>query len=73
MRVNLIVTGLGLGPAENTQRVIDPNVLRDVSISFRTYDVSPDGQRFLVIKGAPGEDTAASPPQVIVVQNWVEA
>ncbi|AMY07936.1 Serine/threonine-protein kinase PrkC [Luteitalea pratensis] len=54
-------------------RVMDPDVLREVSISLRTYDVSPDGRRFLVIKSAPGENTAASPPQVIVVQNWVEA
>jgi hypothetical protein len=59
--------------AQAPVRVIDPDVLREVSISLRTYDVTPDGQRFLVIKGAPGENTAASPPQVIVVQNWVEA
>ena len=58
--------------AQAPVRVIDPDVLRDVSISLRTYDVSPDGQRFLVIKDAPGENTAASPPQVIVVQNWIE-
>jgi serine/threonine-protein kinase len=58
--------------AEAPVRVIDPDVLRDVSISLRTYDVSPDGRRFLVIKDAPGERTAASPPQIIVVQNWVE-
>ena len=58
--------------AQAPVRIIDPDVLRDVSISLRTYDVSPDGQRFLVIKDAPGERTAASPPQVIVVQNWVE-
>jgi len=49
-----------------------PDVLREVSISLRTYDVSPDGRRFLVIKDAPGENASASPPQVIVVQNWVE-
>ncbi len=36
----------------------------------RQYDVSPDGQRFLMIKAAPGE--AAAPPQLIVVQNWLE-
>ena len=52
--------------------VIDSDVLRDVSISLRTYSVSADGQRFLVIKDAPGEKTAATQPQVIVVQNWVE-
>jgi len=33
----------------------------------RTYDVSPDGQRFLMIK--PGRDSTA-PPSVIVVQHF---
>jgi len=33
------------------------------------YDVSPDGQRFLMIKGS---DQAASLNQIVVVQNWVE-
>lgn len=38
----------------------------------RTYDVSPDGQRFLMIKeGAAASDAAAS-PAIVVVQNWVE-
>ena len=34
----------------------------------RTYDVSPDGQRFLMIK-APGTDAGAAPPALIVVQH----
>jgi hypothetical protein len=36
------------------------------------YDVSPDGRRFLMIKGAPptGEGSAA-PVQLVVVQNWL--
>jgi serine/threonine-protein kinase len=37
----------------------------------RTYDVSPDGQRFLMIK-APGTDAGAAPPALIVVQHWDE-
>jgi hypothetical protein len=57
--------------AQAPVRVIDQDVLRDVSIGLRTYDVSPNG-RFLVIKDAPGENASARPPQVIVVQNWVE-
>ena len=35
----------------------------------RAYDVSPDGQRFLMIK-APGADATAAPPSIIVVQHW---
>ena len=36
----------------------------------RAYDVSPDGQRFLMIK-VPGSDGGA-PPALIVVQHWDE-
>lgn len=38
----------------------------------RTYDISPDGQRFLVIKPGGGSDQTAAPPSLIVVQNWGE-
>jgi serine/threonine-protein kinase len=37
----------------------------------RTYDVSPDGSRFLMIK-APVTDPSAAPPALIVVQHWDE-
>ena len=37
----------------------------------RTYDVSPDGQRFLMIKNS-GADQTAAPPSLIVVQHWGE-
>ncbi|TDI48418.1 MAG: hypothetical protein E2P02_00600 [Acidobacteria bacterium] len=37
----------------------------------RTYDISPDGKRFLMIKeGGPGDE--ASPTELILVQNWFE-
>ena len=37
----------------------------------RTYDVSPDGRRFLMVKEA-GADQGDARPQIIVVQNWHE-
>ena len=37
----------------------------------RTYDISPDGQRFLMIKAGGGSDQAAT-PQIVVVQHWLE-
>ena len=41
-------------------------------VAWRSYDVSPDGQRFLMIKeGAGGIETPA-PPSMVVVQNWLE-
>jgi hypothetical protein len=36
----------------------------------RTYDVSPDGQRFLVIK--PPNSNQAGAPQIRIVQGWFE-
>ncbi len=38
----------------------------------RTYDVSLDGQRFLMIKEGGVADQTATPTQIVVVQNWVE-
>jgi len=38
----------------------------------RTYDISADGQRFLMIKEGGGSDQTAAPPQIIVVQHWTE-
>ena len=37
----------------------------------RTYDIAPDGQRFLMIKEG-GADRTATPASLIVVQHWVE-
>ena len=39
--------------------------------TFPYYDVSPDGQRFLMLK--PSEQTSSlSLNQIVVVQNWFE-
>jgi len=42
-----------------------------VPLSGRTYDVSADGQRFLMIKQSVSTNTAA-PAQIVVVQHWLE-
>ncbi len=40
---------------------------------IRTYDITPDGQRFLMIFPASGTDSgAASTQRINVVQNWFE-
>jgi eukaryotic-like serine/threonine-protein kinase len=42
-------------------------------VSFpRTYDVSPDGKRFLLIKEAGAAGQAVVPASIVVVQNWTE-
>lgn len=38
----------------------------------RTYDVSPDGRRFVMVKEGGADLTAALPPQIVVVQPWFE-
>ena len=38
----------------------------------RTYDVSPDGQQFLVIKGAGDDPTNSAQPKITVVLNWFQ-
>ena len=41
------------------------------ALSARTYDVSRDGQTFLMIKAAGGDPTS-TPTGIVVVLNWVE-
>jgi len=38
----------------------------------RTYDISPDGQRFLMIKEGGGAEQAATPITLVVVQHFDE-
>ena len=38
----------------------------------RTYDVSPDGKRFLMIKDVAAESTTASDPPLVVVLNFFD-
>ena len=34
------------------------------------YDVTEDGQRFLMAQDVDAEGSSAVPPQIILVQNW---
>ena len=36
----------------------------------RSYDIAPDGQRFLMLKDGAGGTETAPPPSFVVVQNW---
>jgi hypothetical protein len=38
----------------------------------RTYDIAPDGKRFLMIKPGDSADQTAVPTSLVVVQNWLE-
>jgi hypothetical protein len=37
-----------------------------------TFDISPDGQRFLLIKEARPIGGASAAPRIVFVQNWGE-
>jgi serine/threonine-protein kinase len=58
--------------AGNPTRLFEGRHFRTTNAGGRTYDVSPDGRRFLIVKGVDARDETAAPPGIIVVQNWFE-
>ena len=36
------------------------------------YDVTADGQRFLMVREGAGSEGEAAPVSIVVVENWVE-
>jgi serine/threonine-protein kinase len=50
----------------------NPRVVFDGEYVEQGYDVSPDGQRFLMIKDARPTGEGPPPSQLIVVQHWLE-
>jgi serine/threonine-protein kinase len=56
--------------AETPVKLLEPKYLSAGSNPGRTYDVSPNDRRFLMIK--QGSDNQVAPPQIVVVQNWLE-
>jgi len=43
-----------------------------ISAAGRNYDISPNGQQFLMVKEARQRDDTSAPTQLIVVLNWFE-
>jgi hypothetical protein len=59
--------------AGNPRVIVDKvRVVNPPGIVGRMYDLSRDGRRFLMIKAVEGAEQAAPPPQIVVVQNWLE-
>ena len=59
--------------SENSKKLFDwPSFA--VPGNGRNYDVSGDGQRFLMIKESAGSDSSSTPaaPSIVVVINWTE-
>ena len=80
-RTSIMTVTVQLTPtfsAGNPTKLFDaPGILLDArfggSGTNRTYDVSRDGQRFLMIKeSARSSDGNAPPASMVVVQNWFE-
>ena len=38
----------------------------------RSYDVSPDGKRFLIVKEGASPEQRLSPPQLVIVEHWFD-
>ena len=60
--------------AGNPESIIEPGSYY-VNRSERSYDISPDGQRFLMFKegaASSDDDPFAGLTRLIVVQNWFE-
>ena len=71
----LMRVGIESGPASATTptQLIGEGYMTAPPIDIgRSYDVSPDGQRFLMIKDGDGSNQTAAPRSIIVVQNWRE-
>jgi serine/threonine-protein kinase len=60
--------------ASNPTQLFEGPYLMAAAIGGRTYDVSPDGRRFLMIKPVDGGEflPTAAPTSLIIVQNWTE-
>jgi eukaryotic-like serine/threonine-protein kinase len=57
--------------ARTPTRLLEPRYLSGSGNFGRTYDLSKDGSRFLLIK-APGTDSATTSPDLLLVQHWAE-
>jgi hypothetical protein len=54
--------------ASTPQKTVDGPYATITSVTGRTYDVSRDGRRFLMVK----EPANRAPAQIVIVQNWLE-
>jgi serine/threonine-protein kinase len=71
----LMSVGVAPGPtwaATAPTRLFEGRYGAEANQSGRTYDIAPDGKRFLMIKAASSGDQAAVPTNLVVVQNWRE-
>ena len=71
LRSNMVAARVTMTPSfaiQETRVLFNAADFVQTSVSRRHYDVTPDGQRFLMVQRADG----AKRGQVIVVENWAE-
>ena len=66
------VEGWSTFRAGNPTRLFEGPYFMPTNSPARSYDVSPDGQRFLMIKVGGGSADTTAPPSIVIVQNWTE-
>ena len=54
--------------ASSPSKILDGPYMTGGPVSGRTYDVSPDGRRFLMVKRPANQASS----QIVIVQNWLE-
>ena len=59
-------------PGTRTPLPINRYFRASVNSTGRTYDVSLDGKRFLMIKDDSTPSQASTPTSIVVVRNWIE-
>jgi hypothetical protein len=72
MRVPVTKTGSTVKPGTPVKALEGPYFYGGGLESGRTYDVSPDGRRFLMIKEIGDVDEPTTSARLILVQNWFE-
>jgi len=71
LRIRVMAVPITTTPtfSAGTPRVLFEGPFR-IDGPFRGYDVTPDGQRFLMVREVPQQPTRVS--QMVLVQNWLE-
>ena len=52
--------------------LFEGNYLLANNIGLRDYDISPDGERFLVLKAVAEAPDATVGDRIVIVENWFE-
>jgi NAD(P)-dependent dehydrogenase (short-subunit alcohol dehydrogenase family) len=66
-----LVTGAAKGIGAGIAKAMS-SAGASVAVSNRSYDVSRDGRRFLLMKSSPSAPQIPTASRIVIVQNWFE-